>query len=147
MFGGKKDKEQETVKQIQGSPQTVNIISAGTEIEGKVIAETDIRIDGRFKGDLICKSRIIIGPSGQFQGSIQCVNAVIEGSFNGELKVKELLEVKDNGKLNGNIQTNKLIVQAGAVFDVNCSMGVKSSSATTQNNPNPNLAKVTSGAE
>lgn len=146
MFGAKKN-EQETTKAVSG-PQTVNIISAGTEIKGSVKADTDIRIDGRFKGDLICKSRIIIGPSGQFEGNIKCTNAVIEGTFSGDLVVKELLEVKDNGKIGGNIHTNKLIVQAGAVFDVNCSMGSKQpETSKLPIDHNPNIKNIASVAE
>jgi cytoskeletal protein CcmA (bactofilin family) len=123
MFGNKKDEG--PVGRPISTGTDVNILSAGTEFEGKVKTEGDIRIDGKFIGDLTCKAKVIIGPSGSFNGTIQCENAVIEGSFSGKLNVKSMLEVKENGKLNGEILTNKLIVQAGAIFDVSCSMGDK----------------------
>jgi cytoskeletal protein CcmA (bactofilin family) len=122
MFGNKKE-DNTTTRAISTSPGAVNILSTGSEFEGKVKTEGDIRIDGRFVGDLVCHAKMIIGPSGNFTGTITCENAVIEGSFSGTLIVKGLLEVKEAGKLNGEIQTGKLIVQSGAIFDVNCSMG------------------------
>lgn len=124
MFGNKKE-EGPVGRPINTGGTAVNILSSGTEFEGKVKTEGDIRIDGKFVGDLQCKAKVIIGPSGSYNGTIQCDNAVIEGAFSGKLNVKSLLEVKENGKLAGEIQTNKLIVQAGAIFDVSCIMGDK----------------------
>jgi len=121
MFGNKK--EESPAGKTSGLGPAVNILSTGTEFEGKVNTEGDIRIDGKFTGDLFCKARVIIGPPGNFKGTIQCENAVIEGTFSGKLQVKSMLEVKENGKISGEIATGKLIVQAGAIFDVNCNMG------------------------
>lgn len=124
MFGNKKD-ESPVGRPLNTGGTTVNILASGTEFEGKVKTEGDIRIDGKFIGDLQCTAKVIIGPSGSYNGTIHCDNAVIEGAFQGKLNVKSLLEVKENGKLAGEIKTNKLIVQAGAIFDVSCNMGDK----------------------
>jgi cytoskeletal protein CcmA (bactofilin family) len=129
MFGGKKS-ESETLSSGKSSAGlTVNLLSSGTLFEGKIQTESDIRIDGIFKGQLSCKARLIIGPSGQFEGDCQCLNAVVEGNFQGRMKVLETLEVRENGKVRGEIQTKKLVVQSGAVFDVQCDMGNKGTAA------------------
>jgi cytoskeletal protein CcmA (bactofilin family) len=124
MFGSKKAETDSTGKQSSGL--TVNLLSSGSVFEGKTQTENDIRIDGVFKGQLTCKARLIIGPTGQFDGDCQCINAVVEGSFQGRMKVHETLEVREHGKVKGEIQTKKLIVQSGAVFEVQCDMGTKS---------------------
>jgi len=127
MFGTK-NSEMESLGSGKGTTGvTVNLLSAGSLFEGKTHTESDIRIDGTFKGQLICKARLIIGPSGQFEGDCQCLNAVVEGVFQGRMKVHDTLEVRENGKVKGEIQTKKLAVQSGAVFDVQCDMGVKGS--------------------
>jgi cytoskeletal protein CcmA (bactofilin family) len=122
MFGGKRNEPESSLAK-SGSGLIVNIISSGTTFEGKAQAEADIRIDGNFKGQLNCKAKLIIGPSGKFDGDVQCVNAVVEGTFSGRMKVLETLEVKENGQVRGEILTKKLVVQAGAIFDVQCDMG------------------------
>jgi len=139
MFGNKK--EESPTGKVSGPGLAVNILSTGTEFEGKVKTEGDIRIDGKFTGDLSCKARVIIGPSGYFNGTIQCENAVIEGSFSGKLTVKSMLEVKENGKITGEISTGKLIVQAGAIFDVNCNMGGGAGRKPEQGQSMPTAAK------
>lgn len=117
-----------------GSSSGTNIIAQGTSVEGKINANNDLRIDGELIGTLHCKGRLIIGSSGKIDGEVSCNNAIIEGSFNGELKVSELLNVKETAKISGNIHTGKLLVQAGANFNVNCDMGgqtIKKKSSST----------------
>ena len=87
------------------------------------MAKNDIRIDGELEGNLKCSGKVILGPKGSIKGGIDCQSAVIEGTINGIVKVKELLHVKDSANISGEIQTNKLMVQAGAVFNVKCQMG------------------------
>ena len=52
-----------------------------------------------------------------------CTNAVIEGTFKGKIVVEEILSVRETAKIEGDIKTDKLTVQSGAMFNVNCTMG------------------------
>lgn len=99
-----------------------NSLVGGTVIEGTVRSESDIRIDGTIKGKLHCKAKVIIGPGGVVEGEVTCANSVIEGKFDGKLNVSGLLHVKETALVEGEIITNKLIVQEGATFNVNCKM-------------------------
>ena len=105
---------------------SLNTLVKGTVVEGTVKSESDIRIDGVIKGSLNCNAKVIIGPSGFIDGEVRCANAVIEGRFEGSLHVTELLNVRENAKVSGDVRTNKLIVQSGAVFNVDCKMGAES---------------------
>lgn len=107
------------------SPGGLNSINKGTTIEGSIKASSDIRIDGKIKGQLICDSKVIIGPSGHVDGEIRCQNAVIEGKFEGNLYVKEMLNVRETAHITGEVSTDKLIVQPGGIFNVACAMGGK----------------------
>lgn len=122
MFG--KKTENATAANGSGtSPNSNNSIVVGTKIIGNILANSDIRIDGELVGDLDCKGRLVVGPEGSIKGNVTCQNAVIEGSFEGALKVQELLNVRETAKIEGDIFTEKLIVQAGAVYNVSCQMG------------------------
>lgn len=126
MFGTKKKDAASSRKKglaNSGATHQLNSIVKGSIIEGKISSDSDIRIDGTINGTLNCAAKVIIGPTGKVNGEINCENAVFEGVFEGVLKVQELLMVKENAVINGDITTNKLIVQAGAVFNVSCTMG------------------------
>lgn len=123
MFGNTKNEPKANGGISTPSTTSSNSLVQGTQIEGSVIAEKDIRIDGLMKGNLICKGKLIIGPTGQISGDVQCENAVIEGRFDGTLIVSDVLHVKETARVEGDIATQKLIVQPGSVFNVKCKMG------------------------
>lgn len=124
MFNSKKEVTQSKKSIIPTTTShSLNTLVKGTVVEGTVKSESDIRIDGIIKGSLNCNAKVIIGPSGFIEGEVRCANAVIEGKFEGSLEVSELLNVRENAKVSGDVRTNKLIVQSGAVFNVDCKMG------------------------
>ena len=123
MFGNTKNESKSNGVISTPSTTSSNSLVQGTNIEGTVQAEKDIRIDGTMKGTLICKGKLIIGPTGTIIGDVQCENAVIEGRFEGVLSVGEVLHVKETAKIEGDISTQKLIVQPGSIFNVKCKMG------------------------
>ncbi len=125
MFGNNSKKDNSSSGSLSSGPSSnsSNSLVAGTNIKGSIDANSDIRIDGKIEGDINCSGKLIIGPQGVVIGEVNCQNAVIEGSFEGVLKVKEILNVKENAKISGDINTEQLLVQAGAIFNVNCNMG------------------------
>ncbi|MBK8043479.1 MAG: polymer-forming cytoskeletal protein [Haliscomenobacter sp.] len=118
-----------------GVGNSFNSLVAGTTIEGTVRSEKDIRIEGKIKGKLFCDAKVVIGPSGQIEGEMRCVNAVIEGKMDGALFVKELLNIRDSAQVSGDVTTGKLVIQSGAVFNVNCTMGGQHSAPATSAGP------------
>jgi cytoskeletal protein CcmA (bactofilin family) len=105
------------------SPERLNRIVEGTHIEGDIKSDSNIRIDGYLKGTIIVKGRLVLGPTGKIDGSINCKNADLEGKLNGTIEVDELLSLKSTAKLQGEISTNKLSIEPGAIFSGNCKMG------------------------
>ncbi len=123
MFGNTKNESKSNGVITTPSTTSSNSLVQGTNIDGTLHAEKDIRIDGSMKGTLICKGKVIIGPTGIIIGDVQCENAVIEGRFEGMLTVSEVLHVKETANIEGDISTQKLIVQPGSIFNVKCKMG------------------------
>lgn len=102
---------------------SVNIIGAGTFIEGDITTNGDMRIDGSLTGTINVKGKLVVGPSGMVEGEIICQNADISGVIKGKIGVAELLSLKSSSKLTGDIITNKIAIEPGAAFSGSCSMG------------------------
>ncbi|MCC6837649.1 MAG: polymer-forming cytoskeletal protein [Bacteroidia bacterium] len=102
---------------------SVNIIGAGTVIEGDITTNGDMRIDGSLTGSINVKGKLVVGPSGMIEGEIICQNADISGAIKGKIGVAELLALKSSSKLTGDIITNKIAIEPGATFSGSCSMG------------------------
>ncbi|MBK7181716.1 MAG: polymer-forming cytoskeletal protein [Bacteroidetes bacterium] len=102
---------------------SVNIIGAGTIIEGDITTNGDMRIDGSLTGSINVKGKLVVGASGMVEGEIICQNADISGTIKGKIGVAELLALKSSSKLTGDIITNKIAIEPGATFSGSCSMG------------------------
>jgi cytoskeletal protein CcmA (bactofilin family) len=110
-------KENETVS------TSINLIGAGTSIEGEVKSNGDIRIDGTVKGSVTSKAKVVIGSTGLIEGDINCQNADISGAVKGKTNVTEMLFLKSSAKITGDIVSSKLVVESGATFTGSCNMG------------------------
>jgi cytoskeletal protein CcmA (bactofilin family) len=102
---------------------SVNLIGAGTVIQGDIKTNGDIRIDGTLTGSITVKGKLVIGVSGSVEGEVTCQNADISGTVKAKVTVAELLSLKASAKLSGDIITNKIAIEPGAVFSGSCSMG------------------------
>ncbi len=126
MFGNSNNNQKNKSNGISGATSTTtNSLVRGTNMEGSIQADMDIRIDGTLTGSLHCKGKVIIGPTGSIHGEITCENAVIEGKFQGTLIVGDVLHVKETAKVEGDVSTMKLVVQPGSIFNVKCKMGAQ----------------------
>jgi cytoskeletal protein CcmA (bactofilin family) len=127
MFGSKKTEATPTTTlstktTTSESTNALNSLVKGTTVEGTIYSESDIRVDGIIKGNLTCKAKVIIGPTGFIDGEVKCENAMIEGKLSGKLRVTDLLSVKETAEIIGDVVTGKLLVQPGAIFNVTCNM-------------------------
>ena len=102
---------------------SANTISKETSIDGNVETTGNLRIEGKVKGNIRARSKVVLGISGEVEGNIYAQTADIEGTVKGMVQVEGLLTLKSNAHIKGNINTGKLIMEAGAVFDGRCKMG------------------------
>ncbi len=134
MFGSKNNSSTQQHNHTSSGLGSTNSLVLGTNVEGTITASKDIRIDGALHGNLSCEGKVIIGPEGKVVGEINCENAVIEGHFEGKLKVRNTVTVKESARVKGEVDTENLQVNAGAIFNVQCTTEpskVKSISAET----------------
>ena len=122
MFSEKKNKPSNSTQVIER-----NVIAKNTTFIGDIVSEGDFRIDGTIEGSIKTSGRMIIGKGGIVKGNASCNNADIEGTVSGELTVKQLLTLKETANIQGDVTMDKLSIEPGATFNVNCSMkgGVK----------------------
>jgi cytoskeletal protein CcmA (bactofilin family) len=110
-------------KIITTETPSVNIIGNGTDINGNIKSNGDLRIDGFIKGTIHATGKVVVGSTGSVDGEINCQNADISGDVKAHIKVTELLSLKANAVVSGDIFTNKLAIEPGAVFTGACKMG------------------------
>jgi len=100
----------------------VNIIGSGTSIQGDIVCEGDIRIDGQVNGLVSTKAKIVVGPEGEITGDLVCQSADILGRVTGIIKVEELLFLKANALVKGDVYTAHFEMEPTAKFNGRCYM-------------------------
>lgn len=110
-------------KDVADANQASNRILAGTNIEGEVHSNGDIRVDGSLKGTINITGKLVIGENGSVEGDIKCAYATVSGKLMGKIEVSELLSLQATATVNGEVQTAKLSVEPGAEFTGSCNMG------------------------
>ena len=101
----------------------INMIGAGTTINGDIVSKGDIRVDGILKGSVNTLGKLVLGGEGMIEGDVICKDADISGLIKAKITVSQLLSLKTTAKLSGDIITNKLSIEPGATFSGSCSMG------------------------
>lgn len=100
----------------------VNIIGSGTSIQGDIVCEGDIRIDGQVHGLVSTKAKIVVGPEGEIIGDLVCHSADILGKVTGIIKVEDLLFLKANALVKGDVYTAHFEMEPSAKFNGRCFM-------------------------
>lgn len=111
-----------------GTHGTDTLIGKGTEIEGKVTCATNLRVEGKIKGDVQCANDVTIGESSVLHSNITAKNIVIAGQVNGNLHVQERLTIMPTGQLNGDFTSQSLIIHEGGIFNGSSNMSRQNSS-------------------
>lgn len=109
------------------------ILGKGSEFEGKLTFEGTVRIDGRFKGQVFSKGKLIVGADAKVQADVEAGEVVVSGDVQGNLSASKRLELRSPGKLRGNIHSPRLMIEEGVFFEGNCKMGgVEASASATR---------------
>lgn len=109
----------------------MTIIGEATELTATVLKSSEpIKIVGRFIGDIVSDSSIVIADSGYVKGKITAEYAYVCGVAEGDLDITETLQVSHNGNIQGNIVCGNLITDEGAVLNGGCTMRPLQSSSS-----------------
>ena len=98
------------------------VLGRGTEFEGKLLFEGEVRIAGKFTGEIYSKDRLQVDESAKIKAEIYAGTVVVYGEIVGNIYAQQLIELKSTARVTGNIETPALIVEKGVIFQGCCKM-------------------------
>jgi len=101
---------------------STSLLSRNVAIEGEVIGEENLHVDGRVEGRIQLKGNLFVGSSGTVKAVVEATNVVIQGKIVGNVKAEQQLEIQPSGKLIGDCTAASIDIREGAVFDGRSSM-------------------------
>lgn len=66
-----------------------SVVSEGSEINGVIKSSANLRVDGKFDGEIHVRM-LVIGPSGMVSGHCYCESLLLMGRFKGEIECREI---------------------------------------------------------
>jgi cytoskeletal protein CcmA (bactofilin family) len=91
-----------------------SVLAAGLTIEGKIEGNGNIRVAGRFKGNINVKGELTIEPGAAIEGEVKADTVLVGGEVRGHIVAKNRVEMKESGTLNGDLKAGSLTVAAGS---------------------------------
>lgn len=99
-----------------------SVIGKKTIVEGKLIGNELLRVDGLVRGTVSSEGKVIIGRDGKVEGTVEAAEIYVGGIIEGELFASVKVEASKTGRIFGDIHTKSLIVDDNAIFEGRCEM-------------------------
>ena len=91
--------------------EDVSIISNGVKIEGNLLSEGNVRIDGVIYGNVSVNGNLTVGDGSEIQGEVKAKNITMSGKVLGKVKLEPKAVLK------GDLITKFLVIDEGAYFE------------------------------
>lgn len=101
-------------KRRSGGAGGLTLLMEGTSVQGELVAEGDIRVDGNVSGRITCKATLIIGSEGSVEGEINAGNMRVAGRFKGNAEVAGELRLEQTAVIDGDLTVGAIDVEDGA---------------------------------
>jgi cytoskeletal protein CcmA (bactofilin family) len=113
-------REDENVTPRPGEVHT--LLGKGSEFEGKLTFEGQVRIDGKFSGQIHTKDVLVVGEGARINAEIYAGTVIVNGVVEGNIRATQMIELHQPGRIKGNIESPALSMDKGVIFEGSCKM-------------------------
>ena len=91
-----------------------SVFGPGVTIEGKIEGDADLRIAGKFKGDIQIKGDVNIEKGAYLAAKINAANVIVAGEIEGNIIASSQIRLVESGQIIGDLKATTLTVAAGS---------------------------------
>ena len=97
----------------------ISIIGAGMQIQGDIVTDGTVRVEGKIKGTIRAGKAVVLGKEAEVLGDIFTQDAVIGGRVTGTLVAESRLELQSTCVVEGSVRARAehLQLEEGARFN------------------------------
>ena len=103
----------------------LTIIGSEMNLNGELFSNDDIRIDGKFVGELQTNGKIVISKGGYVEGLLKAKNIVVVGKAKGDFEAENNFKISDGGSFEGSVKSRYINITELAHFEGTCSISPK----------------------
>jgi cytoskeletal protein CcmA (bactofilin family) len=103
---------------VSGKAGQLNaLLGKGSEFEGKLTFEGEVRIDGRFSGQILTKDTLTVGEGAKVTADITAGIVIVSGAVEGTIKATSHVELHAPARVKGTIETPSMSMDKGVIFE------------------------------
>jgi cytoskeletal protein CcmA (bactofilin family) len=87
-----------------------------TSLQGDLTSHANVRIDGRFDGDIAIDGNMMVGETANIHAAIHAHNVTVAGSVHGNITGNKI-HVARTGRIWGDLSANGLSTEEGAFIE------------------------------
>ena len=102
------------------------VLGADAVFKGQLEFEKDVRLLGKFEGEISSGGHLIIEEPGSLTGNATSAHIQVKGQVKGNLDAAQKVELASSARVEGDLRTARLEVAEGALLVGHCTVGVPS---------------------
>lgn len=103
-----------SAKESASKDRRESVFGPGVTIEGKIEGDADLRIAGKFKGDIQIKGDLSIEKGAHLAAKINAANVIVAGDIEGNIVASSQVRLVESGQIIGDLKATTLTVAAGS---------------------------------
>ena len=106
-----------------GNQDFPTIIGPDASFKGEMTFEKGLRLQGKFEGKVNSAGRLHVAKEARLTADVEVGSMIVEGEVRGNLTAQDRIELKSSARYEGDLRASKLVVDEGAVFSGNVTVG------------------------
>ena len=98
----------------RGKPKAASLLSESLTIEGNLVSEGEVQLDGVIRGD-VRVAKLTVGETGHIEGQVYCETIEVRGRVIGTITSKQV-RLYGTAYVDGDITHEQLAIDSGAFF-------------------------------
>jgi len=100
-----------------------SVFGPGVTIEGKIEGDADVRIGGKFKGEIHIKGQLNVEKGAHLAAKINAETIAVEGEIEGNIVASAQVRLAESAQIVGDLKAASVTVAAGARMRGNVDFG------------------------
>lgn len=95
----------------------MSFVDRDSHFNGSYVTSNDIRIEGRYEGEIECNGTLIVAESADVNARISAGNISVAGRLQGEIGCRGRFEILPRGHVEARVQAGTIVIHEGAQYD------------------------------
>lgn len=91
-----------------------SVIASGLTLEGKIVGSGNVRIAGRFKGDVQIDGTLTLDTGARLEGQVKAGAVSVSGELIGNITESRQVDLLQGGRVEGDVKAGSFTVASGA---------------------------------